>query len=162
MTAAERESAGRCALAALAIVAAVALTSCGGSALDNARSTVATSARVVAAADALAADVIAERIEATESEAELVREERRAARVVRAFTGVHVALLAADSTLDAVATGSLEESTWRDTVACLVPALLGLVDALEGYGLGEQYTEPIRFAVGALSVFLGGSCGGGE
>ena len=159
MSVADRESAGRCALAALAIIAAVALASCGGSALDNARATLSTTARVAAAADSLAANVIQERVAATESEAELVREERRAARVVRAFTGVHAALLAADSTLDAVATGSLEESTWRDTVACLVPALLGLADALEGYGLGEQYTEPIRFAVGALSVFLGGACG---
>lgn len=54
MTRSDRESAGRYAFAVLAIVAAVALTSCGGSAYDNARSTVATSARVVAAADSIA------------------------------------------------------------------------------------------------------------
>lgn len=158
MSDADRESAGRVAFAALAIIAAVALTSCGGSAMENARATLSTTARVAAAADGIAARAIQERIAATESEAELVREERRAAKVVRAFTGVHVALLASDATLDAVATGSLEESTWRDSVACLVPALLGLVDALEGYGLAETYTEPIRFAVGSLSVFLGGEC----
>jgi len=154
----ERESAGRVALAALAIVAAVALTSCGGAPYDNARSTVATAARVAAAADSIAADVIAERIAATQSEAELVREERRAARVVRAFVSVHAVLVSADAALDAWAAGSAEEGTWLDAVSCALPAVLALVDALDEYGLPETVTEPMRMATAVLSGFLGGEC----
>jgi hypothetical protein len=154
----DRESAGRCALAALAIVAAVALTSCGGSAMDRARSTISTSARVVAAADSLAADVISERIAAAESEADLVREERRAAKVVRAFVSVHAVLVSADAALDAWAAGSAEEGTWLSAVSCALPAVLALVEALDEYGLPEAVTEPLRMATAVLSQFLGGEC----
>lgn len=149
---------GRIGFIILALVAHTALTSCGGSAYDNARSTVATSARVVAAADSLAADVIAERIAATESEAELVREERRAGKVVRAFVSVHAVLVSADAALDAWQAGSAEEGTWLDAVACALPAVLALVDALAEYGLPETVTEPLRMATGFLSGFLGGEC----
>jgi len=158
MSVADRESAGRCALAALAIIAAVALTSCGGSTMDRARSTVATSARVVAAADSIAADVIQERIAATGSEAELVREERRAAKVVRAFVSVHAVLVSADAALDAWHAGSAEEGTWLDAVSCALPAVLALVDALDEYGLPETVAEPLRMATAVLSGFLGGEC----
>ena len=153
-----RESLGRVGFVILALAAHAALTSCGGSALDDARATVATTARVAAAADAVAAGVIAERIEAADTLDDLALEERRAGRVVRAFVSVHAALTATDAALDAWATGAAEESTWRDAIACLLPALLGLVDALEAFGLGDAVTEPLRVAVGLLSGFLGGEC----
>ena len=159
----ERESAGRVALTILAVIAWVALVgSCGGTPYERARSTVATTARVVAAADTVAADIVAERMDATETEAELVRERERADRVVRALVTVHASLLAADSALDAVAVGAAEESSWLDAAACVLPALLGLVDALEAWDVGESVTEPLRMAVGLLSAVMGGACGGGD
>jgi hypothetical protein len=155
----ERESAGRAALAVLAVVAWVALVgACGGSSLDRARTTVATTARVVAAADTVAAGIVAERMDAAETEAELERERERADRVVRALVTVHASLLAADSALDAVAVGAAEESSWLDAAACVLPALLGLVDALEAWDVGESVTDPLRAAVGLLSAVMGGEC----
>jgi len=153
-----RESLGRVGLCILALAAHAALTSCGGSALDTARSTVATSARVVAAADSVAASVIAERIEAADTLDELALEERHAGKVVRAFVSVHAALTATDAALDAWAAGSAEEGTYLDAVACTLPAVLALADALTEYGVGDTVTEPLRVAVGLLSGFLGGEC----
>lgn len=155
----ERESAGRVALCVLAVCAWVALVgACGGSSMDRARTTVATAARVVAAADTVAAGIVAERMDATETEAELERERNRADRVVRGFVSVHLALTAADSALDAVAVGAAEESSWLDAAACVLPALLGLVDALEAWDVGESVTDPLRAAVGLLSAVMGGEC----
>jgi hypothetical protein len=155
----ERESAGRAALAVLAVVAWVALVgACGGSSMDRARTTVATTARVVAAADTVASGIVAERMDATETEAELEAERERADRVVRAFVSVHLALTAADSALDAVEVGAAEESAWSDAVACLLPPLLELVDVLAAFGVPESVTEPLRMAVGLASGFLGGEC----
>jgi hypothetical protein len=155
----ERESSGRVALCVLAVVAYAALVgACGGSSMDRARTTVATVARVTAAADTVAAGIVADRMDATETEAELERERDRADRVVRAFVSVHLALTAADSALDAVAVGAAEESSWLDAAACVLPALLGLVDALEAWDVGESVTDPLRAAVGLLSAVMGGEC----
>ena len=155
----DRESLGRVALAILAVVAYVCIVAgCGGSAYDRARTTVATTARVVAAADAVAADVVRERIESAETPEQLEREDRRAERVTRAFVTTHAALLAADSALDAWAAGSADEGSWLDAVSCALPALMGLADVLAEYGVSEAVTEPLRMAVGALSGFLGGEC----
>jgi len=153
-----RESLGRVGFVILALAAHAALTSCGGSALDDARATVATTARVAAAADAVAAGVIAERIEAADTLDELALEERHAGKVVRAFVSVHAALTATDAALDAWAAGSAEEGTYLDAVACTLPAVLALADALTEYGVGDTVTEPLRVAVGLLSGFLGGEC----
>lgn len=154
MSRTDRESIGRVAFAALAIVAAVALTSCGGTALDKARSGLAVTARAVAAADGVAADVIERRFAEVETAEQLERERERADRVVRAFTSAHVVLVAADVTMDAVES----DGSWQDSLACVIPAVLKLVDALELFGLDDAVTEPLRFAVGVLSQFLDGEC----
>jgi len=154
----ERESAGRVALAVLAIAAYAVLSGCGASALDRGRTVVSSTARVVAAADTVAAGVVAERMDAAETEAALERERVRADRVVRAFVSVHLALTAADATLDAVESGAAEESTWLDAAACLLPPLLELADVLAAFGLPETVTEPLRAAVGFASAVTGGTC----
>jgi len=77
---------------------------------------------------------------------------------VRAFVSVHAALTATDAALDAWAAGSAEEGTYLDAVACTLPAVLALADALTEYGVGDTVTEPLRVAVGLLSGFLGGEC----
>lgn len=154
----DRESLGRVGLAVLAVVAYVCVVAgCGGSAYDHARTTVATTTRAVAAADAVAAGVIADRIESADTAEELAREERRSERVVRAFVSVHAVLLSADAALDAWAAGSAEEGSYLDAVACALPALLALADALAEYEL-ERVAEPLRMAVGALGALVGGEC----
>lgn len=155
----DRESLGRVALGTLAIIAYVALVAgCGGSALDRARSTVAGTAAAVAAADATAADIITQRMDAAETAEELEAVNARATKVTRAFTSVHASLLAADSALDAWAAGSAEEGTWLQAVACALPSLLALADILEEFGAPEAVVYGIRAAVGGLSVFVGGEC----
>lgn len=154
----ERESTARAALAALAIAAYAVLSGCGASALDRGRTVVAGTARVVAAADTVAAGIVAERMDATETAEQLERERERADRVVRAFVSVHLALTAADSALDAVEAGAADEGTWLDAVACMLSPLLELADVLAAFGVPESVTEPLRAAVGLASGFLGGEC----
>jgi hypothetical protein len=154
----ERESQGRAALAVLAIAAYAVLSGCGASALDRGRTVVSGTARVVAAADTVAAGIVAERMDSAETEEQLEAERVRADRVVRAFVTTHLALTAADSALDAVEAGAAEESAWQDAVACLLPPLLELADVLAAFGVPESVTEPLRAAVGLASGFLGGEC----
>ncbi len=155
----DQESAGRAALVIAAVIAVVIATGgCGASALDRGRTVVAGTARVVAAADTVAAGIVAERMDAAETEEQLEAERVRADRVVRAFVTTHLALTAADSALDAVEAGAAEESAWQDAVACLLPPLLELADVLKAFGLPESVTEPLRVAVGLASGFLGGEC----
>lgn len=155
----DQQSLGRVGLAILAVVAYVALVAgCGGSAYDRARTTVATTASAVAAADSVAASVITQRMEAAETADELEAVNARATKVTRAFVTVHASLLAADSALDAWAAGSAEEGTWLQAVACTLPSLLALADVLEEFGTPDAVVYGIRAAVGALSVFVGGEC----
>jgi hypothetical protein len=143
----------------LALFAALyAASGCGASALDRGRTVVAGTARVVAAADTVAASIVAERMDSAETEEQLEAERVRADRVVRAFVTTHLALTAADSALDAVEAGAAEESAWQDAVACLLPPLLELADVLAAFGVPESVTEPLRMAVGLASGFLGGGC----
>jgi hypothetical protein len=144
----------------LALFAALyAASGCGASALDRGRTVVAGTARVVAAADTVAASIVAERMDAAETEEQLEAERVRAERVVRAFVSVHLALTAADATLDAVEAGAAEESAWQDAVACLLPTLLELADVLAAFGVPESVTEPLRAAVAFASAVMGGTCG---
>ncbi|MCU0646658.1 MAG: hypothetical protein MUF00_01570 [Gemmatimonadaceae bacterium] len=154
----DQESAGRAALVIAAVIAVIATGGCGASALDRGRTVVAGTARVVAAADTVAAGIVAERMDAAETSEQLERERVRADRVVRAFVTTHLALTAADSALDAVEAGAAAESAWQDAVACLLPTLLELADVLQAFGLPESVTEPLRVAVGLASGFLGGEC----
>lgn len=154
----ERESAGRVALAVLAIAAYAVLSGCGASALDRGRTVVAGTARVVAAADTVAASLVAERMDAAQTEDQLEAERERADRVVRAFVTTHLALTAADSALDAVEAGAAEESAWQDAVACMLSPLLELADVLAAFGVPESVTEPLRAAVGFASAVMGGEC----
>lgn len=154
----DRESLGRVGLVVLALVVHVVLQGCGASALDRGRSAVAVTARAVAAADSVAADVIERRFDAVETPEQLERERERAERVVRAFVGAHAVIVAADTTIDAAETLGAEDATWQDAVVCVMPAVLALVDALKAFGLDDAVTEPLRFAVGVLSQFLDGEC----
>jgi len=159
----DQESAGRVALVIAAVIAVVIATGgCGASALDRGRTVVAGTARVVAAADTVAADIVADRMDAAETEEQLEAERARADRVVRAVVTTHLALTAADSALDAVEAGAAEESTWSDAVACLLPPLLELADVLAAFGVPESVTEPLRVAVGLASGLLGGTCAGAD
>lgn len=157
MTPSDRESSGRVALCALAVIAYAALAGCGSTPYERARSTVASTAVAVAAADSVAADAIERRLEAVETEADLVREAARAQRVVRAFVSVHAALLSADAALDAWQAGVGDDGSWAASVACALPSLLALADALDAFEL-EAVADGVRAAVGAMSVFVGGEC----
>lgn len=157
MTRHDRESLGRIGLVILALVAHTALTGCGATALDRGRTAIATTARAVAAADSVAADVIERRFAAVETPEQLERERERAERVVRAFVSVHAALLAADAALDAWEAGAGDEGSWLRAVACALPALLALADALESYDAPEV-ADGIRAAVGGLSILMGEEC----
>lgn len=140
------------------LLAATLLSGCGASALDRGRSAVAVTARAVAAADSVAADVIERRFDAVETPEQLERERERADRVVRAFTSAHAVIVAADTTLDVAETAGAEGASWQDALVCVMPALLHLADVLAAYGVSDAVTEPLRFAVGVLSQFLGGEC----
>lgn len=154
----DRESLGRIGLVILALVAHTALSGCGATALDRGRTAIAATARAVAAADAVAADVIERRFAAVETPEELSRERERAERVVRAFVGAHAVIVAADTTLDVAETAGAEGTTWQDALVCVMPALLHLADVLAAYGVGDAVVEPLRFAVGLLSGFMDGTC----
>lgn len=151
----DRESLGRVGLVVLALVAHAALTSCGGSAMDRARSTTAIAATALAAADGVASGIIAQRFEDADTLEELETEERRAERIVRAFVSAHVALLAVDASIDAAE--AAKSSGALDAVACALPAIMALADALDAYG-AERAGELVRSAVGALSIIVGGEC----
>lgn len=158
MTRHDRESLGRVGLVVLALAAHVALQGCGVSALDRGRSAVAVTARAIAAADGVAADVIERRFAAVETPEQLERERERADRMVRAFTSAHAVIVAADTTLDVAETAGAEGATWQDALVCVMPALLHLADVLAAYGVEDAVTEPLRFAVGVLSGFVDGEC----
>lgn len=158
MTRHDRESLGRVGLVVLALVAHTALTGCGATAIDRGRTAIATTARAVAAADSVAADVIERRFAAVETPEQLEREREHAERVVRAFTSAHAVIVAADTTLDVAETAGAEGATWQDALVCVMPALLHLADVLKEFGVGDAVTEPLRFAVGLLSGFMDGEC----